>query len=169
MKSWGHHPSQRSQVWPSGSDLYSRVGDGAGLQTNNDRYSVQIRRLSPLAHPSRFLRPRALPSTLHRTSPRRPRGGLCRLVRGARLPRHRNPPPLPGRARDRLVEARGDGEPVPDDRLEVQRADVRAALARRQARRDRALDGLSVLAEAAARLDAEYTRYVRTLAGGPRS
>ena len=78
---------------------------------------------------------------LHARRRRRPRGGLCRLVRGARLPRHRNPPPLPGRARDRLVEARGDGEPVPDDRLEVQRADVRAALARRQARRDRALDG----------------------------
>ena len=52
--------------------------------------------------------------------------------------------------------------------LDPERVDA-LLMSMRPDERDRALDGLSVLAEAAARLDAEYTRYVRTLAGGPRS
>ena len=52
--------------------------------------------------------------------------------------------------------------------LDPERVDA-LLMSMRPDERDRALDGLSILAEAAARLDAEYAWYVRTLAGGPRS
>lgn len=63
------------------------------------------------------------------------------------------------------VEGRSIRDSAPP--LDPERVDA-LLMSMRPDERDRALDGLSVLAEAAARLDAKYARYVRTLAGGPR-